>query len=154
MSPDVSTPASVHCGVRLHLAGGKALRGTLFLLLDESRPGGVMPVETLLDGQRAFIPVGVEGGRNILIARSSIAAVEILEDQSETFLPYPPGGSLDLVSLTLDTGQELTGLLQSLSPLEAARTSDVFNDAERFIVLQVEDRRILVSKAHIVQISL
>jgi hypothetical protein len=153
MSPDVLTPASVPCAVRMHLSGGKLLRGKLFLLLDESREGGVIPLDRVFDDCREFIPVGIEGGRSILISRNSIAAVEILEEQAEAFLPYQSGGSLDIVSLTLDTGHELSGLLQSLSPVDAVRTSDVFNDAERFVILQVEDRRILVSKAHIVQIS-
>ena len=153
MSSGVSTPASVPCSVRLHLTGGNVIRGHLFLLLDETRPEGIVPVERILNGQREFIPLGVEGGRSVLLARSSIVTVEVLEAESEAFLPYPPGGSLDIVTLTLDSGQELTGLLQSLSPVEASRTSDVFNDSERFVILHVEERRILVSKSHIVHIS-
>jgi hypothetical protein len=145
-------PETTRCPVRLRLTDGRQLDAEIYLLPDPTRPGGVVTVEGTIDGPRDFIPLHLEGG-NVLLSRASIRTIEMSAEAAGTGDALEVGGSLDVVSLRLDSGETISGVLVSLAPVNTVRMSDVFNRAGRFLTLRDGDKLILVSKAHLVQAS-
>jgi hypothetical protein len=138
--------------VRLSLTDGRTVDAEIHLLSDSMRPGGLTTVEGTIDGSREFIPVSI-GGADALLARSSIRLVDMPADAPGAAELMDVGGTFDVVSLRLDSGETLSGILRYPAPVESMRSSDVFNRPGRFLTLSVGDRLILVSKSHLVQAS-
>lgn len=143
---------TVTCHVHLDLTDGREIDAALFLPTDPARPGGSASVEAILDGNRDFIPAGIDGGSGF-ISRLAIRSVEMAADGPGAPDLPEGGGTVDVVTLVLDSGKEVSGILHTFAPPEAMRMSDVFNRPGRFLTLSVGDRVLLVSKAHIVQVS-
>lgn len=57
------------------------------------------------------------------------------------------------MSLRLDSGETISGVIVTMAPAAAMRMSDVFNRPGRFLTVRDGDKLILVSKAHLVQAS-
>lgn len=144
-------PSMTRCPVRLSLSDGRQLDADIYLLPDPTRPGGVVTVEGTLDGPRDFIPVHL-GGANTLLSRAAVRTVE-MSAEGPGAGDVEAGGSLDVVSLRLDSGETTSGVLVTVAPLGSMRMSDVFNRPGRFLTLREGDKQILVSKAHLVQAS-
>lgn len=153
MGAPVETSAKTSCFVHLYLADGRTQDAVIYLLPNENRPGGLTPLEEILDGSREFIPVGLQGGRSALVSVAAICAVEVHSD--EPGLESIPGeaGSFDVVTLKLASGVEITGVLRGLGPMDTMRTSDLFNAPGRFVAVDTGHTLILVSKSHLVQAS-
>ena len=145
-------PATTRCPVRLRLIDGRQLDADIYLLPDPMRPGGVVTVEGTVDGPRDFIPVRL-GEANVLLSRAAIRSIEMSAEGPGTGDSNQAGGSLDVVHLRLDSGETISGVLETMTPVGAMRMSDVFNRPGRFIALREGDKLILVSKAHLVQAS-
>jgi hypothetical protein len=93
-------------------------------------------------------------GANSLLSRTAIRMVEMsVEGPGTGDLDADGGGSFDMVSLRLDSGETISGVLVSMAPLSSVRMSDVFNRPGRFLTLRDGDKLVLVSKAHLVQAS-
>ena len=143
---------TIPCPVHLDLSDGQEIDAVLHLPADPLRPGGTASVESVLDGSKHFIPVGTDAG-DALLARGAIRALEMpaagpgVPDSSDV------GGSFDIVTLRLDSGREISGVLRTFAPLETMRMSDFFNLQDRYIVLGAGDRVFLVSKKHVVLVS-
>lgn len=144
------TPSTTRCPVKLALTDGRILAAELFLLSDSARPGGVTNVETTLDGARDFMPLCLDE-RNVLIGLDAILYVEVAQDAPGTGELLELSGSFDMVTLTIDTGETLSGVLRFPAPADAMRMSDMFNRHGRFLTLTTGDLLILVSKAHVVE---
>lgn len=140
------------CPVRLDLAGGRELDAVIYLPTDAARPGGMTSVEALLDGARDFIPIGVDGG-SALLSRSAVRVVELAADGPGASESFGEGGSFDIVTLQLDSGREVSGVLRAFAPVESMRMSDFFNIPGRFLALGAGEHVFLVSKAHVVLAS-
>ena len=145
-------PAKTRCPVRLNLTDGRMVDAEIFLLSDAVRPGGVTTVEGTLDGERDFIPVSLNGS-SALLSRDAIRTVEMAADCPGVGDLPDVGGTFDVVNLRLDSGEVLSGVLRTLAPVEAMRTSDIFNRHGRFLTLSTGDRLILVAKKHLVHAS-
>jgi hypothetical protein len=145
-------PATTRCPVRLSLTDGRQLDADIYLLPDPMRPGGVVTVEGTVDGARDFIPVHL-GGANVLLSRGAIRSIEMMAEGPGTGDLLEAGGGIDVVSLRLDSGQTISGVLVTMAPAGAMRMSDVFNRPGRFLTLRDGDKLVLVSKAHLVQAS-
>jgi hypothetical protein len=152
MPDSFSRPKVTPCPVRFRLADGSSVDGNVWLLPDPDRPSGVMLVEDLLAGDRDFIAVGLAGGGSILVNRDAIRIVETAEDG-----PGSPeidvSASFDVVTLRLDSGEEVSGILRAVSRADAGRMSDVFNAAGRFITVSIGDRRLLVARDRITRVT-
>lgn len=146
-------PVTVPCPAELRLTDGSRIAGTLFLLPDPTSAKGVTTADVLLDGERDFLAVGVAGSGNVLVARDAIRVAEVAVDGPGA--PDEPDleASLDVVTLHLDSGEEVTGVLQAVSPLGGKRMSDVFNAAGRFVAVGLGDRVAFVAKSRIVRVS-
>ena len=137
----------------MRLTDGSSLDGIVWLLPDKGREAGVTSVEALLDGTREFIAVGLERGSSVLVNRRSIRTIEMAatgpgaSDVDDAF------ASLDVVTLRLDSGEEISGVLRAVARVGAERMSDVFNAAGRFIALGAGDRLILAAKDRIVRVT-
>ena len=147
-----SRPPTTPCLVKISLTDGSSVDGTLWLLPDSSRSSGFSSVEALLDGARDFLAIGLNRGGSQLVSRHAILTVELPakgpgtnEDQGSA--------SLDVVTLRLDSGQEISGVLRAMAPEGSNRMSDVFNAPGRFIGIGVGDRIVLAAKRHIVRVS-
>ena len=145
-------PATTRCPVRLGLIDGRQVDAEIYLLPDAMRPGGVVTVEGTLDGMRDFIPVYL-GDAIVLLSRAAIRTVEMSAEGPGTGDILEIGGGLDVVSLRLDSGETISGVLVTMEPVDTVRMSDVFNRHGRFLTLRDGDKLILVSKAHLVQAS-
>jgi hypothetical protein len=145
-------PGKTRCPVRLNLTDGRTVDAEIFLLSDAVRPGGVTTVEGTLDGERDFIPVSLNGA-SALLSREAVRTVEMATDAPGAGDQPDVGGTFDVVNLRLDSGEVLSGVLRTLAPVEAMRTSDIFNRHGRFLTLSTGDRLILVAKKHLVHAS-
>jgi|GEM_PF-1568481 hypothetical protein len=145
-------PAMTRCPVRLSLTDGRQLDADIYLLPDPMRPGGVVTVEGTVDGPRDFIPVCL-GGTNALLSRGAIRTLEMSAEGPGTGDILEAGGSLDVASMRIDSGETISGVIVTMAPAAAMRMSDVFNRPGRFLTVRDGDKLILVSKAHLVQAS-
>lgn len=153
MSHGSSRPSTTPCHVRLRLSDGTWVDGVLHLLPDPHRPGGVTPVESILETSRDFIVVGQEKGGSLLIARDAIRFVSMSSTGPGVSEIPDTGASMDVVTLHLDSGEEVSGVLRAVAPEGFERMSDVINATGRFIVLGVGDELMLVAKRHVVRVS-
>lgn len=153
MSQALPRPATTPCKVRLGLSDGTVVDGVLFLLSDPSRPTGFTSAESILDGPRQFLVIGQERGGSLLVSRDAIRTAEI--SASGPGIPELPdaGASLDVVTLHMDGGEEVSGVLRAVAREGFERMSDVINAGGRFITLGSGDQLILVSKKHVVRVS-
>lgn len=146
-------PPTTPCPVRIRLADGATLDGFLWLLPSAGHARGVTPAEAVLDGVRDFLAVGLPRGGSVLVARDAIRTVELDVDGAGVEPGNDEAASLDVVTITLDSGEEVSGVLRAVAREGANRMSDVFNDAPRFVPLLVGDRLLLVSKRRIARVS-
>lgn len=146
-------PPTTPCPVRLCLADGGALDGVLWLLPSAAHAGGVTSVESVLDGERHFVAVGLPNGGSVLVGRDAIRTVELGPDGPGVEPMTDEGASLDVITLTLDSGEEVSGVLRAVAREGANRMSDVFNAPGRFLPVLVGDRLVLVSKRRIARAS-
>ncbi len=146
-------PVTTPCNVELRLADGSSLSGTLWLLPDTTSARGVTPVDTLLDGPREFLAVGLTAGGAVLVSRDAIRVVELAAEGPGAPEEPDTGASLDVITVRLDSGEEISGVLRAVSPLGGKRMSDIFNAGGRFVALGVGDRVALVNKSRIVRVS-
>lgn len=153
MPEEMNRPQTIPCPVRIHLSDGSDLSGTIFLLPDPSRPLGTTSVESILDGPRDFIAIGLDRGGSQLISRHAIRTVELAESGPGSSELDLGTASLDVVTLRLDSGQEISGVLRAVAPEGSRRMSDVFNRSGRFIGLGVGNQFVLVAKKRIVRVS-
>ncbi len=146
-------PPTTPCPVRIRFADGETLEGFLWLLPSAAHPGGITSAESVLDGEREFLAVGLQRGGSILVGRESIRTVELAADGRGAEPVTDDGASLDVITVRLDSGEELSGVLRAVAREGANRMSDVFNDTPRFLPLLVGDRLVLVSKRHIARVT-
>lgn len=153
MTDTTKRPGVTPCPVRLRLSDGSTVDGIVWLLPDPARASGVTSVEMILDGGRDFIAVGLDRGGSLLISRNSVRTVDLAADGPGTTDLPDANASLDVVTLHLDSGEEVSGVLRAISPEGFSRMSDVMNAAGRFITLGSGDRLILVAKNRVVRVS-
>jgi len=139
------------CPVHLRLADGSTLDGVVWLLPDSARSSGLTSVEALLDGNREFFAVGV-GGTSYLVARCAVMTAELDVDGPGAG-DVAAGASMDVVTVRLDSGEEVSGVLRAVGRAGAERMSDIFNAAGRYLAFGVGDRLVLVAKSRIVRAS-
>ena len=153
MSSVETYPATTPCPVRMRLSDGSVLEGTIYLLPDPASEKGLTTVDVLLDGPREFFAVGLSGGGSTLVARDAIRVAEVASEGPGSPGDPDPGASVDVVTLHLDSGESVSGVLRAVSPLGGRRMSDVFNASGRFLPVEVGDRVALVNKGRIVRVS-
>jgi hypothetical protein len=152
MRDTFTRPPTTPCPVRLRMADGSTVEGVMWLLPDRARPSGVTSVESILDGDREFIAVGLDRGGSLLVNRTAIRTVE-LDANGPGASEVDDGASLDVVTLRLDSGEEVSGVLRAVARDGHGRMSDVFNAAGRFIALGAGDRVVLAARDRIVKVT-
>ncbi len=153
MSDSGTHQSTTPCPVKLHLVDGTEIDGTVWLLNDSGRAEGVVPLDVLLDGTRDFLAVGLQPTGSVLISRNAIRTAEIAADGPGVHEVLDAGASLDMITLHLDDGHEVTGVLRAVAREGFARMSDVINEAGRFLSVGVGDQVVLVAKTRVVRIS-
>jgi hypothetical protein len=141
------------CRADIRLSDGSALSAIFWLMPDGARPSGVTSLDRLLEGPREFLAVGVGGGGSALLGRDAIETATLPADDLGAPDAADPGASLDVVTLHLAGGAELSGVLQAFSPTGSQRMSDLFNGPERFLAVTLGDSVVLVNKARVARVS-
>lgn len=153
MTEGPDRPVMTPCPALVQMTDGSRLDVVFWLLPDRSRPGGCVPLDSLLDGPRTFLAVGMTGGGSILLSRDAILTAEIDAQAKGRPELEEPGASFDVVTLHLDRGQEISGVLRSWAPEGAGRMSDVVNAAPHFVALGLGSRIVLVNRTRIARVS-
>ncbi|MBK8594395.1 MAG: hypothetical protein IPP07_08195 [Holophagales bacterium] len=141
------------CAANVLLHGGARLDVTFWLLPDPQREPGVTPLRLLLEEDRRFFPVGLADGSSGLLSRDAIVTVEIDADGPGAEPVPAEGTSLDLVTLHLVSGEDVSGILRSTAVEGYGRMSDVFNSFGRFVALGLGTRLVFASTSHIARVS-
>lgn len=141
------------CAASVRLEGGARLDVTFWLLPDPQRELGVTPLRLLLEEDRRFFPVGLGDSSSVLLSRDALVTVEIDSDGPGVEPIAAEGTSLDLVTLHLVTGEEISGILRSTALEGYGRMSDVFNSFGRFIELGLGSRLVFVATHRIALVS-
>lgn len=144
--------ATVPVPVVLSLSDGARLEATLRLVL-AGEPPAPIPVETLLDGPRDFLAVSLAGGGSALVGRASLLTVEMAADAPGAPAMGDGGGAIDIVTLHLEAGASVSGVLRVRPDDAGQRTSDIFNAPGGWVVAGLGDRVVLVNKARIARVS-
>jgi hypothetical protein len=134
------------------MCDGSTVEGVVWLLPDAARSSGFTSVQALLEGPRDFIAVGLGRGGSILVNRGAIVTAEVAAD-GPGVADVDDGASFDVITLRLDSGEEIAGVLRAVARVGAERMSDVFNAAGRFIALGAGDRVVLAARARIVKVA-
>ena len=153
MSDGPERPATSPCPAVVQLTDGSRMEVVFWLLADPARSDGYTPLDALLDGPRTFFAAGLTGGGSVLISRDAILTVEIDEEARGCPDLGEPGASFDVVTVHLDSGLEVAGVLRSWAPEGAARMSDVINASGRFLALGLGSRIVLVNRRRIARVS-
>ncbi len=153
MTDGPERPATSPCPAVVQLTDGSRLEVVFWLLPDPARSDGWTTLDALLDGPRAFLAVGLTGGGSTILSRDAILTVEIDEGSKGVPDLGEPGASFDVVTVHLDTGLEVAGVLRSWAPEGAARMSDVINAEGRFFTLGLGSRIVLVNRTRIARVS-
>lgn len=141
------------CGATVLLEGGAPLDVTFWLLPDPHRERGVTPMSVLLEDDRRFFPVGLPGGGSCLLSRDALVTVAI-DGSGHGADPKPAEGTaVDLVTLHLVTGGEVSGVLESTAVEGHGRMSDVFNGAGRFVAVGVGSRVVFVATSRVARVT-
>lgn len=144
--------ATVAVPVVLNLADGARLEATVRLVA-EGDPPSPMALETLLDGARQFFAVSLRGGASALVGRDGVATVEVAADAPGAPVMGEGAGGIDIVTLHLDSGVTVSGVLRVRPEDEGQRMSDIFNAPGGWVAAGLGDRVVLVNKARIVRVS-
>lgn len=153
MSEAPAPISTVPCPVTLRLADGTSLVGNVWLLPDPSGPGGVTTVQALFDGPRHFLAVGLPNGERQFVSRSAVVSIELASSGPGVAEETDPGALFDVVTLHLEKGEELSGVLRATGAEGYNRMSDILNLPGRFVALGAGDKVILAAKARIVRVS-
>lgn len=146
-------PPTTPCPVRIELADGELIEGTLWLLPSAARAGGVTSAEEVLDGEKEFLAVGLPKGGSVLVGREAIRVVDLAANGSGAEPITDEAASLDVITVRLDSGAEVSGVLRAVAREGGNRMSDVFNAPGRFLPLLSGDRLLLVAKRRIARVS-
>lgn len=153
MPDSIPRRTTTPCRATVRLEGGPPLEVTFWLLPDPHRERGVTPMSVLLEEHRRFFPVGLPGGGSCLLARDALVTVAI-DANGPGVDPRPAeGSSLDLVTLHLVTGEEVSGVLESTAVAGHERMSDVFNGAGRFVAVGVGGQAIFVATSRVARVT-
>ena len=112
-----------------------------------------MTVEKVLDSSREFLALGLARGGNVLVSRNAVRTVEIAADGPGVPDLLDSQAAFDVITLHLDSGEEIAGVLRSVAPKGFERMSDVLNALGRFVALGIGDRIVLVAKNRVVRVS-
>ena len=153
MSDSAAYPSTIPCPASVLLRDGARMEVTFWLLADPARPGGVTPLDALLGGQRRFHAVGLPAGGNALVSRDAIVTVSVEADHAGAPAENEAEASLDVVTLHLDDGTDVSGVLRTVARVGAERMSDVFNDAGPFLAIGVGRRVVLVNRDRVVRVT-
>lgn len=153
--PSEANPAPVvhPCRADVLLSDGSAVSAVFWLLPDGARPSGVTSLDRLLEGPREFLAVGLAEGGSGLVGRDAIVTATLRADDLGAPDVADAGASLDVVTLHLVGGAELSGVLQAVSPTGSQRMSDLFNGPERFLAVTLGDRVVLVNKSRVARVG-
>lgn len=141
------------CAASVRLEGVGRLDVTFWLLPDSQRELGVTPLRLLLEEDRRFLPVGLADSSSCLLSRDALVSVEIDADGPGAEPIAAEGTALDLVTLHLVSGEEISGILRSTSLEGYGRMSDVFNSFNRFVAIGLGSRLVFVATPHIARVS-
>lgn len=153
MSESPAPISTVPCPVTLRLADGTSLVGSVWLLPDPKGPNGVTTVQQLFDGGRDFLAVGLPNGERQFVSRSSVVCIELASTGPGVADETDPGALFDVVTLHLEKGEEISGVLRATGAEGYNRMSDILNLPGRFVALGTGDKVILAAKSRVVRVS-
>lgn len=144
--------ATVPVPVVLGLSDGARLEATLRLVV-EGEPPRPTPLETLLDGPRAFLAVELAGRGSALVGRESVVTLEVRADAPGAPAMEQGAFGIDLVTFHLESGRAVSGVLRVRAEDEGQRMSDIFNAPGGWVVAGLGDHVVLVNKSRISRVS-
>lgn len=144
--------ATVPVPVVLALADGARIEATL-RLVTEGNPPAPMSMEALLDGGREFLAVSLSGGGSALVGRRSVETLEMAADSPGAPAMGTGESGIDIVTVHLDSGRTVSGVLRVRPDDLGQRMSDIFNSPGGWVVAGLGDRVVLVNKARIARVS-
>lgn len=153
MPDSIPRRTTTPCAASVRLDGGARLEVTFWLLPDAQRELGVTPLRLLLEEDRRFFPVGLADGSSCLLSREALVTVEIDADGPGAEPLASEGMTLDLVTLHLTSGEDVSGILRATSVEGYGRMSDVFNSFGRFVAVGLGKRLVFVATSHVARVS-
>lgn len=143
--PKISVPVS------LHLINDETIPGKLFISKDQTTPDGDPDIPLFLNEEPTFFfSYESDAGAYRLINKHQLVYIET--DQSDAEIkkrtPMPPK------SLVLHFRNDTTlfGMVYPTAA-EAARVSDILNDASEFLTVYRQGQKIIVNRAQIIYVN-
>lgn len=139
----------------LTLTTGDTLEGFLFLADSSPTHTGPERVGDLLNAESGFFPFEAVDGGTSLVNRAHVLKVALPDPAIEEQLNAGyQVAARHAVSVLLANGERLSGTVTVYGPRGRDRLSDYYADTEdRFRYLELPDRTLLISSAHIVAIA-
>ncbi|HWR73944.1 MAG TPA: hypothetical protein VN604_12305 [Nitrospirota bacterium] len=130
--------------VKVHLLGGEALAGSIFL---EYKPEAVtvyQKVASFLEDRTSFFPIAVGELKPQIVGKTSVKILEIEYPEDESIFSLK---RIENVAVMLSDGSRIDGLLMADVPEERDRLSDCLNLPERFLSLRLSGKILFINKA-------
>ncbi len=133
--------------VAITLPDKSELSGHIFLSQYSELGAGPQSVFEALTGHKQFIPFESGDQGFFFLNRKHIVLLSYPVEETEPETPLPQAKRT--VTVQLRSGQRLLGKLTTDTP-EGNRLSDGLNQAQHFLVLQIDDREVLINMDYIV----
>ncbi|HKC80986.1 MAG TPA: hypothetical protein VKB91_07295 [Gemmatimonadaceae bacterium] len=135
--------------VILTMLGGEELKGSVFIHSSSYRPFELEDVSELFNADSPFLPLELESGEVILVAKERVA--EVAADRGEDASEYPSRGTPSptaLLQVVLVGGEVRLGSIRLEAPPDRARVLDYLNAlTSRFLVLHTSNEARLINRS-------
>jgi len=138
--------------VEVVLSGGQEAKGAIFLSENMISYTGKPRLEDFLNLEERFFPFSREDGTVSLLNKARLVLLRSSEDDS-TFLVEKLMLQPKNVAVHLSDGHAVEGEIYSNLPQESLRTSDFFNQKERFLPIYQEGRKVIINTREVLYIN-
>ena len=137
----------------LLLSNGRSAVGCFFIACGSARHYGRERVGELLNSESGFFPFEVHDGSRVstvLFNRAHVVTVTLAENEARREPGYSVAPRRE-VSLLMDTGQRVVGVIRVYRPENHSRLSDWAHDEARFRYIETAEETVIVNSDHVVE---
>jgi len=113
-------------------------------------------VSDILRGTKTFFPILGEWDELILLRKETVRYIKVLEPETIEWLFYEErvGAPAFLIECIFTDDQRIEGRVYATGPEGERRVSDIVNNQEGFLPLEVEDGLYLVNLTHVERVKI
>ena len=139
--------------VIVHFSDGSKIKGDIFLSAFKDEHGGHQQIADLLESDKQFIPLMVEGENIEFVNHAQILMVagELISKEDDEML-YAALLHQEEVSVIIADTYIINGTLLAEVTPDRARLSDCLNQEEKFLKMRSEDRYLHINKSMVKKI--